>query len=84
MSPIPRTSPAKAFQVISEMVAIQPCESKVHVAFSVGGEKTGGVAFEGVYFSSHSWTCFPSADSGFKRVCSYIFILYPAVALFNI
>lgn len=31
--------PFKMLQVISEIVAIQPCESKVDVAFSVGGER---------------------------------------------
>lgn len=38
MSPVQRMIPFKMLQDVSEMVAIQPRKSKVHVAFSVGGK----------------------------------------------
>lgn len=65
---------------ISEMVAIQPCESNMHIAFSAGGGKTGWVALEGVYSSYTAGHILLQLTQALK-ICSYIFILYSAISL---
>lgn len=72
MIPIQRMFPFKMLEVISEIVAIQPCESKVHVVFTLGGKRLNEFFRKSLFLFTQ--LDMSSVNSGFKTVCSYISI----------